>query len=351
MSTPEAGADLCGILAAALGRLPVPLADARARESLLTVARALPRELVGGPLGLEIRLAGPTAVDLFAAAVPGEPAFDALIATLAGPDRGSRWADPERARDLAAVLDRWRRQEGALPRVARYLLVEADAPDDPGGAVAVPSIFLAPRGARDFPRPGQPPNAFHRSVDATVIATAELSGAWPDPATAHALARVVEAIPAEGDIFAVGAMVSRAGGNAIRVAVRRLGVDGLDAVLRAADRPRQAELLAELARTAPAPKQAVSFEVGPGAEQKVGLELSPLHDWKSARVTGWPELLDDLVARGLADPDLAAVVPRLVDPDGRPLWGLAHVKVSAGESRLIPAKLYVGLSFEPRRTP
>ena len=163
MTAPGVAADLSLPVEAALARLPLSLADARARRSLQAVARALPFSLTTGPLGLEIRLAGPTAVDLFAAATPGAPTFDALVAALDRPAAATTWEAPGKARDLAAALGRWLRREGSLPGVARYLLVEADAPGDPDGAVAVPSIFLAPRGHRDFPRPGQPPNAFHTS--------------------------------------------------------------------------------------------------------------------------------------------------------------------------------------------
>ncbi len=344
MTAPGAPADLSVPVEAALARLPLSLADARARRSLDAVARALPFSLTTGPLGLEIRLAGPTAVDLFAAAIPGGEAFDALVAALDRPAAATTWEAPGKARDLAAALERWSRREGAIPLVARYLLVEVDAPGNPDRPVAVPSIFLAPRGNRDFPRPGQPPNAFQTSIDSTVMATAELSGGWPDPAAARALEAVVAAIPEEGDLFAIGAMVSRAAGSSIRVAVRRLDADGIHAVLRAADRLREADTLAECARTAPAPRQAIAFEVGPGAERRVGLELSPAHYWEQALLSGWPELLDHLVSHGVADADRAAEALRLVDRGGHPLWGLAHVKVSAVDSALLPfSKLYVGL--------
>ena len=180
------------------------------------------------------------------------------------------------------------------------------------------------------------------------MATAELSGVWPHPATAVELARVVAAIPGDGDLFAVGAMVSRAAGSAMRIAIRRLDAGSLHTVLRVAGYPRQADCLAEWAATTPADKQALHFEIGPGAESRVGLELSPAHDWKQASAQGWPELLDDLVARRVADVHRDAVVTRLIDPVGNPLWGLAHVKVAADESGMLPmAKLYVGLLHRP----
>lgn len=130
----------------------------------------------------------------------------------------------------------------------------------------------------------------------------------------------------------------------MRIAIRRLEPESIHTVLRAAGYPRQADLLAEWAATTPANKQALHFEIGPGAESRVGLELSPAHDWKQARMQGWPELLDHLISRSVADPDRAAVVTGLIDPVGNPLWGLAHVKVAADESGMLPvAKLYVGL--------
>ena len=336
-------------MSAALDRLPGCLADSRARRSLMAVASLLPGALAAGPLGLEIRLAGPCAVDFFAAAAPGTAGFDALIASLRNAENGCGWAEPARARELAASLDRWQRREGPLPGIARYLLIEADAPVDPDSAPAVPSIFLAPRGARDSFRPGQPPNAFHRFVEATVMAAAELGGIWPHPDTARDLARVVEAIPKDGDIFAVGSMSGRRAGSSLRIAIRRLDAAGIQAVLRAAGRRKQADLLAEWALSIRAPRQDLHFEIGPGAEQRVGLELSPRHDWKQALAEGWPDLLEDLVARGVAEPDRAACVTGLIRTDGEPLWGLAHVKVAADRSGMLPvAKLYAGLLHRDR---
>lgn len=346
VNSAERWRDLSVEMASALDRLPECLADSRARRSLMSVARMLPQAFTTGPIGLEIRLSGSTAVDFFAAATPGDPAFDALITSLESDHSGVGWGEPKRALDLAAALDRWRRRDGSLPGIARYLLVEVDSPDEPDGCPALPSIFLAPRGNRDFPRPSQPPNAFHRFVEATTMAAAELSGVWPHPATAEALAKVVEALPDEGDIFAVGAMTGRKGGASMRIAIRRLNPEGIHAVLQAAGRRRQGDLLAEWALTTPAPQRNIAFEIGPGAEARVGLELSPMHDWKQAMTDGWPEILDDLVSRGVVDADRAAVVTPLIDPLGNPLRGVAHVKVAADESGILPnAKLYVGLLY------
>lgn len=340
------GADLTAEIAAALDRLPGCLADDRARQSLLAVARMLPQAFGNGPMGLEIRLAGPTAVDFFAAATPGSAEFAALIAALQSPGNGSGWADPLKAAELATPLQRWLRKEGTIPAVARYLLVEVDAPSDPDAPLALPSIFLAPRGNRDIFRPGQPPNVFHRCVEATTMATAELSGVWPHPDTAGELAKIVAVLPEDGDIFAVGAMTGRPAGSSMRIAIRRLGAAGIHAVLHAAGRPQQAELLADLARTTPVAKQHLAFEIGPGAEPRVGLELSPEHDWKQAQTDGWPELLDNLVSRGVVDADRAAVVTGLVHSGEDSIQGLAHIKVAADAAGLLPvAKLYLGLLY------
>jgi hypothetical protein len=241
------------------------------------------------------------------------------------------------------VLARWESGGGVLPQVARYVLLESDAPAAVGDALPVPSIFLAPRGPRDVVRPGQPHNAFHRNVAAAVTASAELSGVWPDPSTAAALQDVVDSLPEDGDIFALGAMVGRGAGSSIRIAVRRLGPAEITTVLTRAGRGVQADVLADWVADAPADRFDIAFEVGPGAETRVGLEMSPAHDWKEAWLDGWPPLLEYLVRREVAQPDRAAVVPHLVDAQGDPRWGLAHVKVAADVDGLLPAsKLYVG---------
>lgn len=346
--TPESAAapgrsTLRRTMAAALRRVPDELADDPARAALMAMADALPEDLIEGPLGLEFRLAGPRTVDVFASAVPRRPSFQALCAALRTPLHVTGWEDPARAADLAEVLERWVDGTGALPLVARYLLVEVDAPARPGDALAVPSIFLAPRAPRDVVRPGQPPNAFQQRTEATTVAVAELSGVWPDPGTATAFAAVVDSLPSEADVFAVGAMVSRQAGSSMRVAVRRLDPEGIQRVLTGIGRARQADVIAAWADASPSVEHVIAFEVGPGAEARVGLELSPEHDWKEARLDGWPELLDFLAGTGLARPERLAAVPGLVDADGDPVWGLAHVKVAADGAGPIPAsKLYVG---------
>ena len=90
----------------------------------------------------------------------------------------------------------------------------------------------------------------------------------------------------------------------------------------------------------------VAFEVGPGSEKRVGLELSPGLDWKQATAEGWPELLGEMVGGGFAAAERAECVPGLIDPHGNPLWGLAHVKIAADHTGMMPgSKLYVGLQY------
>ena len=360
---PAAAGDqsLTTAMAAILDRIPETLVDTSARRSVLRVAAALPSSLTQGPLGLELRLAGPTRVDVFAAATPRTTSFQGLLACLSprssgDQPQGSAWADPQRADDLATVLRQWQAGTGAINAVARYLLVEADAPPDPESQLAVPSIFLAPRAPRDIFRPGQPPNAFHRHVEATVLAAAELSGVWPDPATAEQLAAVVQVLadsstdggPGDGDIFAVGAMVSRAAGASLRIALRRLTVDQMQQILHVLQRPRQADILAAWVSTTVAQRWVLACDVGPGAESRVGVELATAHDWQRADPTGWPELCAEVVAHGVALPERTAAGVSLIDRHSNPLWGLAHIKVAADEHGVLPVgKLYVGLRHQP----
>lgn len=327
-------------MAGILARLPGPLADDSARGRLMRVAEQLPAEFLGGPIGLELRLGGPTVVDLFAAALPGDSTFTALVEALGR----TGWADPDRAVALGRTLAAWQQGGGQLAQVARYLLVEADSPPSTEAPVTVPSIFLAPRGAHDHWRPGMPPNAFQARPEATTRAAAELSGVWPDPATAESLRKVAEILPETADVFAVGSMISRASGASMRVAVRRLTPDQTYDLLRAADRARQADVIAGYCAHTCAPRHVVAFEVGPGAEHRVGLELSPEADWKQASDEGWAALLAEMVDGGFAIPERAECVPGLIDPHGNPLWGLAHVKIAADDNGMMPgSKLYVGL--------
>ena len=327
-------------VAALLERLPGVFADADARQRLLAVAHRLPDSLYAGPMGLELRLAGPKTVDLFAAAIPGEPRYEAIIGALRAPG----WANDRRARGLADALAAWQNGVGSLPAVARYLWLEADAGEELDAPVAVPSIFIAPRRWRDSSREGMLANAFRTRPETTTRAAAELGGLWPDPAVAEELKRVSDVLPDEADIFMVGVMISRGSDASLRLVARYLTPDQIGALLRAIGRPVQADAIADYCAHTCAKRQALAFEIGPGAEQRVGLELSPPSDWEQANPLGWPELLEETVRNGMADIDRAAVAMGLIDPVGDPLWGLAHVKVAAGEAGLIPgSKLYAGL--------
>lgn len=338
------------VLAAAGRRLPDELADDTARSGLARIGALLPSALADGPLGLELRLAGPKQVDVFAAAVPGNPEFAALQAALQDRRGDAGWSDPLRAAELADTLARWGRREGALPQVARYLLLEVDGPPDASRGVAVPSIFLAPRANRDRFVAGQGPNAFQRSPELTTVAAAELAGVWPDPATAQAFAKVVRALPSDADVFAVGSMIPRPSGASLRLAIRRLTPAEIRSVLLEAGYPGQAEVLSGIATGCPAPSHAIAFDVGPTAAARVGLELSPTTDWQLAQTSGWAELVQFVVGLGVAHPERAERVVDLIDPTSDPLWGLAHIKVAADADGLLPvAKLYLGLKHAPRR--
>ena len=329
-------------VAALLERLPDELAAEEARTRLLGVARRLPDSLSAGPMGLELRLAGPKAVDLFAAATPGSPRYEALIGALRTPG----WADDRRALALAQALASWRSGVGSLPAVARYLWVEADSGADLDAPVAVPSIFVAPRRPRDSTREGMLRNAFRTRPETTTRAAAELGGLWPDPVVAQELVHVSDVLPDEADIFMVGVMISRGSAASVRLVVRYVTPEQIHELLRAIGRPVQAEVIADYCAHTCAQRQAVAFEIGPGAEPRVGLELSPPSDWEQASDVGWPELLAETVHNGLAERDRAAVALGLIEPAGDPLWGLAHVKVAANETGIVPgSKLYVGLLY------
>ena len=327
-------------VAALLERLPAVLAGEYARKRLLEVAQRLPDSLSVGPMGLELRLVGPTTVDLFAAATPGSPGFEAIIGAL----RTSGWADDRCALDLAQALTAWRSGEGWLPAVARYLWLEADSGEEFNAPVAVPSIFVAPRRVRGSSRGGMLWSAFRTRPETTTRAAAELIGFWPDPEISQQLARVSGVLPDEADLFMVGVMIGRGSYASLRLVVRHVTPDQISELLRVIGRPVQAEAIADYCAQTCAKRQAIAFEIGPGAEQRVGLELSPPSGWEQASDLGWPELLAETVENGFAETDRAAVALGLIEPAGDPLWGLAHVKVAATESGMIPdSKLYVGL--------
>jgi hypothetical protein len=343
----ESFTSLEGLLSTVLDRLPDSLTDPSSVEGLRAVLRMLPDTMRLGPVGLELRLAGSPTIDVFASASPGHVNFEDFIRCLREPLDQRGWHDQGRANDLAQALERWAGGEGTCTSVARYLLVEADAPASEHDPVAVPAIFLSPRGFREVRIPGQPLNAFHQRPDLTTMAVAELHGVWPDPETLVHLERVLKALDGEGELFAVGSMINRDTGSSMRIALKRVPAGNVARVLAAAGLASQGEILQEIAMESSAERQAIAFDIGEGAEDRAGLELSPERNWREASFEGWPRIIEELSERGVLDLERGMVLEHLVDGRGEPLWGLAHIKVGANANGLIPvAKAYVGIHHE-----
>jgi hypothetical protein len=350
---PETFTSLEGFLPSVIERLPESLIDSNSSAGLRAVFAMLPDTLRAGPIGLELRLSGPSTIDVFASAAPGHVNCDDLITCLRTPLGERGWQDQSRANELAEALERWTSGQGSCSSVARYLLVEADAPADESCPLAVPAIFLSPRGFREDRLPGQPLNAFHRRPDLTTMAAAELHGVWPDPETLSHLERVLAALDGEGELFAVGAMINRDTGSSMRVALKRVPSRSIARVLAVAGLARQGEVLQEIAVSSSAERQAIAFDIGAGAEDRAGLELSPERNWRAASFEGWPRILEELSEWGVLDPERGSALEQLNDAASEPLWGLAHIKVGANSAGLIPVgKAYVGIHHEnaaPRR--
>ena len=336
-----------GLLSTILDRLPESLTDTSSVEGLRAVLQMLPDTMRVGPVGLELRLAGSPTIDVFASALPGHVNFEDFIRCLREPLDQRGWHDQGRANDLAQALERWAAGEGTCTSVARYLLVEADAPASEHDPVAVPAIFLSPRGFREVRIPGQPLNAFHQRPDLTTMAVAELHGVWPDPDTLVHLERVLKALDGEGELFAVGSMINRDTGSSMRIALKRVPPRNIARVLAAVGLESQGEILQEIAMASSAERQAIAFDIGEGAEDRAGLELSPERNWRDASFEGWPRIIEELSDRGVLDLERGRALEHLIDGRGEPLWGLAHIKVGANASGLIPvAKAYVGIHHE-----
>jgi hypothetical protein len=324
-------------LAAPLGRLlsdvPAALLDAEGAARLAAGAWPLPAGLAGGPVGLELRLAGPAHADLFVAAAPAAATGEALLAWAAGDGRPV-------LRPLAQALAEWRAGAGWLAAHATFVLLELDAATDP---LAPPSVYLAPRGAADAGPVEASRNAFHADPEGLVGVLAALAGVAPDPMAGAELARLLGALPPYAEIFAAGAMLSRASAAAPRIAVRRLWPSGLERILGALDRAWAAELLAPLARQLEplGCRFILALDLGADAADLVGLEVHAGRYWTEGRADGWAPVLEALVARGLAEPERAAAALTLPRP-GPPVLGLSHVKVLADPKGLRPAKLYLG---------
>jgi hypothetical protein len=341
------GPSLSGPLARLLPDVPVALLDAEGARRLVEGARPLPAALAAGPVGLELRLAGPAHADLFVAARPGAPTGAALLAWASGDGR------PALA-PLARALAEWRSGAGWLAASAAFVLLELDAATDP---LAPPSVYLAPRGAADAGPVEASANAFHRDPEGLVAALAALASVAPDPAAIAQLRCLLAALPPYAELFAAGAMLSRGSAAAPRVAVRRLWPSGLQRLLAALDRAWAAEGLVPLARQLEplGARFILALDVGAEASPLVGLEVHAGRYWTEGCRDGWSPVLEALRARGLAEPERAAAAATLPRP-GPPTLGISHVKVIADPKGLRPAKLYLGVDRlveapEPAPTP
>jgi hypothetical protein len=326
-----------------LACLPPPFADLAAVDGLRRVARVLPDSLTEGPIGLELRLRSSDQIDLFGGLAPSFPALSELVSSLRSPGSGITWADSRAAVNLAECLERWFEGRGEVEKISRFALIECDAAPEPGSPVPVPSIFLSPKGLAPF---GAPPerNAFHTAPRAVVRASAELMGEWADPDVYAAYAQLLARLPDTVEVFAVGAMIPRGRGSSMRIALRGLAAADVGPLLRQSQLRPQADILGDIASSTPADRLALALEVGPGAETRVGLEISPSRDWREASFDAWPEILDHLDRYDVMDTEARDSLQGLLGVHGGMTWGLAHIKVAADDSRLLPvAKAYVGL--------
>lgn len=327
------GTSLSAPLARLLPDVPAALLDPEGGARLIEGARPFPAALAGGPVGLELRLAGPAHADLFVAARPAAATGAALLAWASGDGR------PALA-PLARALAEWRAGVGWLATHATFLLLELDAATDP---LAPPSVYLAPGGAADAGPVEAAANTFHGDPAGLVRVLAALAGVAPDPAASAELSRLLGALPPYAELFAAGAMLSRPSAAAPRIAVRRLWPSGLERVLAALDREWAAGALAPLARQLQplGARFILALDVGADASPLVGLEVHAGRYWTEGRADGWAPVLAALVARGLAEPERASAAVALPRP-GPPALGISHVKVIADPKGLRPAKLYLG---------
>ncbi|MBD0282212.1 MAG: hypothetical protein ICV69_08475 [Thermoleophilaceae bacterium] len=314
--------------------IPLSLLDRPGELRLLEVARRLPPVLARRPVGLELRLAGPARADLFVGVRPRAPDGRAVLA----------WARRANAPLLVSALEEWRSGIGWLAWNAEYLLLEFDAATDPH---APPCVYLAPkRAANDVPVEVSD-NAFHTDPEGLVRALARLSGTPPDTTAAAELDRMLAALPLFAEIFAAGAMLSRASVGSPRIAVRRLRPEGIGTLLTALDRRRTAEVLVPLAQELGdlGARFILDLDIGPAGTGCVGLEVHAGRYWTEGSADGWAPVLDVLAQRGLAERGRASAAATLPMPrrPRRPAVGISHVKVAADAARRLPAKLYLGV--------
>jgi hypothetical protein len=321
-------------VAAVCSRVPEPLLDGPGELRLEEVARTLPSVLARRPVGLELRLAGDASADLIVAARPREPDGRALLA----------WARRMGITRLALALERWQSGFGWLAWNAKYLLLEFDAAKDPR---AVPCIHLAPLRPGGVWPAAVVDNAFHADPEGLVNTLAWLAGTPADPTAMEALERMLAALPPFADMFVAGAMLSRASVRCPRVAVRRLGPDGVGAILTTLGQRWAADALVPLAAELGRLDARFMLDVDLGAVEQchAGLEIHVGRYWTEGSTEGWAPLLEALVALGLAEGDraeAAITLPGRKGPGG-PVFGISHVKVGADAAGLRPAKLYLGV--------
>jgi hypothetical protein len=330
----DVGAPLTDTVAAVCRRVPEPLLDGPDGLRLEEVARTLPSVLARRPIGLELRLGQDSGADLIVAARPREPDGRALQA----------WARRTGITRLALALERWQSGFGWLAWNAAYMLLEFDASRDPR---AVPCIHLAARGARSDEFGAIVDNAFHADPEGLVKTLAWLAGTPADPTAVEALERMLAALPPFAEMFAAGAMLSRATVPCPRVAVRRLGPDGVGTILTTLGQRWAADALVPLAAELGRLDARFMLDVDVGAPEQghAGLEIHVGRYWTEGSAEGWAPLLEALVALGLAErerAEAAITLPGCEGPDG-PVFGISHVKVGAGAAGLRPAKLYLGV--------
>ncbi|MBD0348888.1 MAG: hypothetical protein ICV59_07030 [Thermoleophilia bacterium] len=327
-----------GSLAAAVAairlQIPLSLLDGAGELPLLEVAGTLPPVLARRPVGLELRLAGPARADLFVGVTPRAPDGRAVLG----------WARRANAPPLVRALEEWRSGVGWLAWNAKYLLLEFDAARD---ARARPSIYLAPKCAANDAPVEVSVNTFHTDPEGLVRTLAALSDTPVDATAVAELERMLVALPSFAEIFAAGAMLSRASVRSPRIAVRRLRPEGIATLLTVLGRRRAAAALVPLARELRdlGARFILDLDVGAAASRCVGLEVHAGSYWTEGSADGWAPVLDVLVARGLAERDRATATATLPRPrrPRRPALGISHVKVTADAARLLPAKLYVGV--------
>ncbi len=335
---------LAEAVAAVRRRVPEPLLDGPGGLRLEEAARTLPSVLARRPVGLELRLAGEAGADLIVAARPREPDGRALHA----------WASRAGFTRLALALERWQSGFGWLAWNAEYLGLEFDAARD---SRAPPCIHLAPQRAANNGAVTTLDNTFHADPEGLVETLAWLAGTPVDPNAVSELKRMLAALPPFAEMFVAGAMLSRASVRCPRVAVRRLGPDGVGTVLTTLGQRWAADALVPLAAEL-APLGAhfmLDLDVGAPERGHAGLEIHGGRYWTEGSSEGWAPLLEALVAADLADRDRAEAalsLPGSQGPGG-PVFGLSHVKIGADAAGLRPAKLYLGVdrAYMAIRTP